>query len=418
MNSPPWSSACSPSARSNSSGEKSSVSPACGTRFTVTTTVASVDASALPSSCSSRCGITLVNHDPGPSTTTSASRTASTACAHAGAPGGSSRTLRTRPGVVAIEDCPRMRRVRTGSSGSKRSTSAIRSSGTGLIGSTLPTAPTSSATCSMAPTGSPERSRKPVSSRLPIGCPASAPLPPNRCCSRSAHCAWGSDVSASAVRAMRRSPGGSVPSSRRMRPDEPPSSATVTTAVRLAVSRRSADSDAESPCPPPSATARNCSLTAEVPVDDGGPHPDRGEPVGELAGHDHRPVLAARAADSQREVMLALAGVARPDDLEQLCVPVDELSRALLRQHVIADLGVLAGQITQLGNPERVGQESHVGHQVGVGGQAVLIAERDDGGAQDRPALEVAAEREGSFELAAQLVNRPVAGVDHEVRLA
>ena len=38
---------------------------------------------------------------------------------------------------------------------------------------------------------------------------------------------------ASAASAMRRSPGGSTPSSRRMRPDEPPSSATVTTAVSV-----------------------------------------------------------------------------------------------------------------------------------------------------------------------------------------
>ena len=80
----------------------------------MTTTRARVVASARPSSRSSRCGITLVNHEPGPSTTTSASRTASTASAHAGAPAGSRRTERTRPGVAAIDDWPRMRRGAVG----------------------------------------------------------------------------------------------------------------------------------------------------------------------------------------------------------------------------------------------------------------------------------------------------------------
>src|SRR5690625_3343100 len=53
---------------------------------------------------------------------------------------------------------------------------------------------------------------------------------------------------------MRRSPGGSTPNSPRNRPEEPPSSATVTTAVRSSETWRSAWRDAKSPWPPPSAT--------------------------------------------------------------------------------------------------------------------------------------------------------------------
>ena len=45
-----------------------------------------------------------------------------------------------------------------------------------------------------------------------------------------------------------------MPNSWRSRPEDPPSSATVTIAVTSGVTRRSADSEAASPCPPPSAT--------------------------------------------------------------------------------------------------------------------------------------------------------------------
>ena len=141
-----------------------------------------------PSSRSSRCGMTLVNHDPGPSTTTSASRTASTAAAQAGAPGGS-RLHRHAPGRAwpRSTTCPRIVRVRAGSSGSKRSASADevqRDAGS----SAAPGRPRRPAG-QRAPgrsTGSVSRSSRPVSMRLPTGCPASTPVPPRRCCSSSA----------------------------------------------------------------------------------------------------------------------------------------------------------------------------------------------------------------------------------------
>ena len=126
-------------------------------------------------------------------------------------------------------------------------------------------------------------------------------------------------------------PGGSTSSSCRIRPDDPPSSATVTTAVRSSVSSRSADSDACSPCPPPSATALGWSarhvrrtyssrptMRSPGPGRGGRRWPDaaRAQPLGELLGHHDRAVLAAGAADRQGEVALALAAVAGADDLE------------------------------------------------------------------------------------------------------
>ena len=67
--------------------------------------------------------MTLVNHEPGPSTTRSAFMIASTACRVAGGSLGSSRTRRTLPGVVAIATCPRITRLIRGSD-SRPATSA------------------------------------------------------------------------------------------------------------------------------------------------------------------------------------------------------------------------------------------------------------------------------------------------------
>src|SRR6185437_2474946 len=82
-------------------GENPSVSPGWGARFSVTSLRAWVAISALASSGTSRCGSTLVNHDPGPSTTQSASVIASTAWAQAGGSAGTNDIDRTRPVVSA-----------------------------------------------------------------------------------------------------------------------------------------------------------------------------------------------------------------------------------------------------------------------------------------------------------------------------
>lgn len=87
-------------------GVKPAVSASWEGRFKVTSRRAVVWHSAAAKSGTSRCGITLVNHDPGPSTTQSAASTAATASGQAGGAGGRSETLATRPGVVATATCP------------------------------------------------------------------------------------------------------------------------------------------------------------------------------------------------------------------------------------------------------------------------------------------------------------------------
>ena len=142
-----------------------------------------------------------------------------------------------------------------GPAGSAPTTSATMSSGTAAIGSTRPPVPSSLPTQSRPATVSPSRSHSATMSRLPTAWPASSRSPPNRCCTTLLQVVPHSSSPHSAASAIRRSPGGRTPKSRRSRPLDPPSSATVTIAVSSPVTRRSADRDAASPCPPPSATA-------------------------------------------------------------------------------------------------------------------------------------------------------------------
>ena len=202
-----------------------------------------------------RCGSTLVNHDPGPRMTSPPARSRRSPRA-APARRRSRATVRTRPGVAATATCPRIRRTarrvlfepfdlghHIERFGSHRQHPAA--------------GPSSRPMASSAATGSPSTWVRPTSTMLPTGCPVSAPSPENRCWNVVAHSCPSASGPARAANAMRRSPGGTIPgTSRRNRPDEPPSSATVTTAVMSASSRPSAESMACKPWPPPRATTR------------------------------------------------------------------------------------------------------------------------------------------------------------------
>ena len=91
----------------------------------------------------SRCGITEVNHEPGPSTTQSASAMASSAAGAAGGSAGTSAIESMTPSVVATSTWPRTLVSASGSSGSSPRTSAVMSIGVSAIGSTRPVAPSS-----------------------------------------------------------------------------------------------------------------------------------------------------------------------------------------------------------------------------------------------------------------------------------
>ena len=93
-------------------------------------------------------------------------------------------------------------------------------------------------TASSASIGSPSSSHSPANTRFPTACPAKRPGAAVAVLEQAGQplvvvVSW-----PPAHRAMRRSPGGRMPSSRRSRPDEPPSSATVTTAVTWSATSR------------------------------------------------------------------------------------------------------------------------------------------------------------------------------------
>ena len=189
----------------------------------------------------------------------------------------------TMPGDDATRCCPRTSTVSSGRSGSWPRISATISSGSAAIGSTRPRAPsrrpTRSRPCDGVAEQLPDRDDHEVAERVALEV---ARCRRNGAAARRARCGPSRcrRTAPTAPSAGRRA--GSTSNSSRSRPLEPPSSATVTTAVTLSVSSRRAVSAAARPWPPPSATMRRwCGeprggrgvVTAMVPVT---PGPGRG----------------------------------------------------------------------------------------------------------------------------------------------
>ena len=256
-------------------------------------------------------------------------------------------------------------------------------------------------------TVSPSSSQIETIMRLPRACPARSPAPAKRCWRTSRH-VWPQSLSSqSADSAIRRSPGGSTSNSSRSRPLDPPSSATVTTAVTRSVSRRNAVQRGRQTVP---ATERDdAAVVGGDSGADGGGGAVGHERVGPVThargrggrrrcrrrrpteagaqrlGDRDRAVLAAGAPDGHGDVATALAHVARRSSSSSRPAARSRNSSAPGCSMTNSLTGVVApGQRPQLGHPVGVGQEAHVEDDVGVEGQAVLEAERHDGDAQLR----------------------------------
>ena len=80
----------------------------------------------------------------------------------------------------------------------------------------------------------------------------------------------------------------------------------------------------------------------------------------------NRAMLTARAPNGDRSVSLVLALVPGEHGRQRFRVCGDEFVRAGAPHDVSTHLGVKAGKRFQFGDPERVGQEAHVGDQVCV----------------------------------------------------
>ena len=296
-----------------------------------------------------------MNHEPGPSTTQSA-------VSHGGAappgrpagPRAPAGRRGTRPGVVATATWPRTVVTSCGCAGSGAGDrGAMMSSGASAhrqhpaLGAEQPADPVEAV--DRVAEQLPQRHDQQVADRVPVqravgrGTGAAAPAPRSGPSRRRR-------TARPAPSAGR--PGGSTPSSRRSRPREPPSSATVTTAVRSSdhvaqrrqrrgqpVAAAEGDDAGRRGCPPGTPSRAGGAPTLTPARGRGartGVEARVAQPRGELLGHRDAAVLAAGAADGDRHVALALAEVAGADGAEHVEVAVQELLGLRLVQHVVA----------------------------------------------------------------------------------
>src|SRR3989440_8521094 len=118
-------------------------------------------------------------------------------------------------------------------------------------------------------------------------------------------------------------------------------------------------------------------LLLDVPVDDGAGVALLLQEVGELVGDHDRAVVAPRAPHGNGQVVAALLDVAGQQEPEQVPHPGEELPGRLLPEHVAAYPAVQAGEGPELLHPVGVREEADIEDQVGVEGDAVLVAEGD-----------------------------------------
>jgi hypothetical protein len=150
-------------------------------------------------------------------------------------------------------------------------------------------------------------------------------------------------------------------------------------------------------------------------VEDGhGPGVLAAEPLGEELGDHDAPVIAAGAADCDREPRLALLDVRRDREVEELLEEVEEAAGHRLAQDVVADLLGHAGERPQLRHVIGVGDEPDVEDQVRLERHSELVAEADQlhgelvGSGRGRQLGE---------EPLPQLAEREVRGIDDHVGL-
>ena len=208
---------------------------------------------------------------------------------------------------------------------------------------------------------SPVISVEPAIMRLPSAWPASPSPPAKRYWNTPA--SGPSSSAASATRQLRTSPGGKMPSWRRSTPDEPPSSAMVTTALVFETKLDQAAKHLRQPGASPDGNrARPAHHSPPGRVRCRGARRQRGTRT--CAGGARSPRQAPRsvhptgAAQRDRHVGLALGEIARHDTIEQ--VEPAAGSRRSLPPHQPLHVVVEPCERAQLGDVERVGKKADV----------------------------------------------------------
>src|SRR4030088_2406119 len=98
----------------------------------------------------------------------------------------------------------------------------------------------------------------------------------------------------------------------------------------------------------------------------------RCQSFGELDGDHHRPVPASSAPDGDVHGVPSPALGYRDDPLEQRRGPLDELDRHVVTEYEVADRCVEAGEWSQGGLPEGIGEDPAVDDPVGLDLGSVL----------------------------------------------
>src|SRR5262249_37270390 len=135
----------------------------------------------------------------------------------------------------------------------------------------------------------------------------------------------------------------------------------------------------------PAPTPTDRLLAVEVPVDHGGRESLGLHEAAKLLDEGNRSVTPAGAPDGHGQIRLALALIRREQEAEQILKSLEEVAAQVVRENELANPRVTAVERPEALYEVRVGQESHVEHQIGVDRDAVPEAERHQRCSQARP---------------------------------
>src|SRR5439155_702827 len=123
---------------------------------------------------------------------------------------------------------------------------------------------------------------------------------------------------------------------------------------------------------------RNSHRLNQVAVGYLGAVPGAAEALVDLLGDHHRPMMAARAAERDREIALAFTDVVRQQIDQKVGDALDELDGLRERSDIARDFGIAAGKLLERWNVIGIGEEPDIENQVAIGRHAMAVAEAGD----------------------------------------
>ena len=102
------------------------------------------------------------------------------------------------------------------------------------------------------------------------------------------------------------------------------------------------------------------------------------EVAADLFGNHHGTMLASSAAETDGQIALPFFDVVRQQINQKIGDTLDKLARLRKRANVFSHARISSGERAEFGHEMRIGEKAHVEEQIGIDGDPVLIAERDD----------------------------------------